>query len=232
VNCLERAVAPQAAAPPAGPEPPHPALGALSDAGLQGARHGGPAAPAIAPPIGSIWARRRAAASSIPVTSPTSLSRTSSSNPSARTGSKSSTASPTASSHGPLDRLRSGPQQGQEHCFAPRRVAPFAKSCPLDWPATGESRESFCLPASRRDPRDLQAGWNLSPNQDPAHELLGAGIWSVAFTDPSSGQGVAHDNSRLGQPRTTSGDASEGVAVAVSALTFAFEHSWGGKHKA
>ena len=62
-------------------------------------------APAIAPPIGSTWARRQAAASSIRVTSTTRLSRTYSSNPSARTGSKSSIASPAAVFHGPLDRL-------------------------------------------------------------------------------------------------------------------------------
>ena len=65
-------------------------------------------APAIAPPIGSIWARRKAAASSIRVTGTTSQSTTYSSNPSARTGSISSTASPSAVFHGPIERLRRG----------------------------------------------------------------------------------------------------------------------------
>ena len=64
-------------------------------------------APAIAPPTGSMWAKPRAAASSILVTNTTSPSRTFSSSLSVRTGKQSSIASSTAASHGPLERLLS-----------------------------------------------------------------------------------------------------------------------------
>ena len=98
------------------------------------------------------------------------------------------------------------------------------KAAALDWPAIGQYRESLCFTASRQDPRDLQAGLNLGPANIPLINSLAPGFGQPC-SDPSSGQGVTHDSSTLGQARTTSGDTSEGVAVAVSALTFGFEYS-------
>ena len=73
-------------------------------------------APATAPPTGSISARPRAVANSILVTSTTSPSKTSSSNPSARTGKQSSIVSSKAAFHGPPERLRKMTQYAQLEC--------------------------------------------------------------------------------------------------------------------
>ena len=125
-------------------------------------------APAIAPPTGSFSARLRAAANSILVTSTTSPSKTSSSNPSARTGKLSSIGSSTAAFHGPPERLHFPGLVGGSHSRPPE-ASGGSRGC---W--TALPQRVLQLPDRRRQACPLAL-------QDPADQAVGLAAQHVAL---------------------------------------------------